>query len=285
MKKLTILKSIFTLAFLVLGIAAAFAQPSTIAGVNSETLSRHGYNSAGAAVASENTDSVTTGSVMRYYVLPDATANGSYTSPLTGTLTSTFAWTTTNPVGAGTPAGTIAQVGAIAFGNYRQVTWSGTGTIDLNAQENSATCTGPLTSIPVAIIPAPTATFGLNPTAVCTNNPVQTFTLPITVTTAVNDLPITPNGFVRINYTVFNPDNTELIAAQDLNMSEATANISVTLTGATQYGTYYVIINSVTDRISRKPATDVTGAIADNRIDMVVNRTPVTGPIYHIPNM
>jgi hypothetical protein len=274
MKKSIILRGVLSMTFIVIGISATFAQPATIP-VNGETLSQHGYNSAGTAVATENTDSVTTGSIMRYFVLPDATANPTYTSPLSGTLTDAFTWTFAGATG--TASGGNANVaGFAAFGNYQQVTWAGTGTINLSVQENSpapASCAGPLTTIPIAIIPVPTATFGLDPASVCANNPVQTFTLPVTLTTAVSD------GNLRINYTVYNPDATVLIAAQDLNIKESAASYNVTLTGATQYGIYYVVINSVTDRISRKAVTDVLGTIADNRIDLYVYRTPVTGPI------
>jgi hypothetical protein len=278
MKKATILKSLSIVTLLFIGFIGMYAQNLT---VNAESLRNHGTNAAGTPVAYEATDSVTTGSVMRYYNLPDATANPAYVSPLGGTLASSFAWTTTGATE--TAAGTIAEVtGQAAFGNYRQVTWAGAGTINLNVQETTpapANCDGALTTIPVAIIPIPTATFGANPAAVCVSSPVQTFTLPVTLTTAVND------GWVRINYTVYNPDATELIAAQDLDINESATDFDVTLTGATQYGNYYVIINSVTDRISRKPVVDVTGTITNNRIDMYVYRTPVTGPIYHVPNM
>jgi hypothetical protein len=218
---------------------------------------------------------------MRYYVVPDATANTSYTGVLTGSLTDAFNWTFTGATG--TAAGANADVaGYAAFDNYQAVTWSGTGTINLNVQESSpapASCSGTLTTIPIAILPVPTATFGLDPGSVCTNNPVQSFTLPVTLSTAVN------TGDLRINYTVYNPDATVLIAAQDLDLNESAVNFGVTLTGATQYGNYYVIINSVTDRISRKPIADIPGTITDNRIDLLVYRTPVTGNIYHLPNM
>jgi len=282
MKNFTILRGFFTAVLITVGFTAVFAQPATIPGVNGQTLSQHGYNSAGVAVVSENTDSVTTGSVMRYYALPDATANTSYTSPLGGSLTDAFSWTLTGATG--TAAGVNANVaGYGAFGNYQQVTWSGTGTIDLNVQESSpapASCPGPLTTIPVAILPVPTSTFGADPSSVCTNTPAtQTFTLPVTLSTAVSD------GDVRINYTVYNPDASVLIAAQDLDLDETEVSFDVTLTGATQYGNYYVMINSVTDRVSRKPVTDITGTITDNRIDLFVYRTPVTGRIYHVPNM
>ena len=220
MKKTIILRGVLAMAFIVIGISAAFAQPATIPGVNGETLSQHGYNGLGVVTAAENTDSVTTGSVMRYFVLPDATANPSYTVPLSGTLTDAFAWTFTGATG--TAAGVNANVAGFAsFGNYQQVTWGGTGTINLNVQETSpapASCAGLLTTIPVAILPVPTATFGADPASICANNPVQTFTLPVTLTTAVAD------GDVRINYTVYNPDATVLIAAQNLDIDESAAS-------------------------------------------------------------
>jgi hypothetical protein len=277
MKKSTIWKSLFTLTLIAFGYIGVNAQNLT---VNAETLRNHGTNATGTSVAYEATDSVTTGSIMRYYNLPDATANPAYISPLGGTLASSFVWTTSGATG--TAAGTIAQVGALTYGNYRQVTWAGTGTINLNVQETSAapaSCAGALTTIPVAIIAAPSATFGSDPTAVCFSSPVQTFTLPVTLTTAVN------SGWVRINYTVYDPTTAVFQAAQDLDINTSATGFDVTLTGATLYGTYYVIINSITDRISRKPVVDVAGTITDNRIDLVINRTPVTGPIYHIPNI
>ena len=281
MKKSTVLKSLFVLALIGFGLNS-FSQNLT---VNTESLRRHGYDAASALVAYESKDSVTTGSKMRYYVVPDATANPLYTGVLTGTLASTFAWFTALPTL--TAAGVSANVtGFAAFGNYQEVTWSGVGTINLNVQETSgSSCVGSITTTPIVVIAPPTATFGADPSSVCNASPVQSFTLPVTLSTSVNDLPTAPNGSVRINYTVFNPDATELIAAQDKDIIETAANFSVTLTGATQFGTYYVIINSVTDRISRKPLVDVLGSITDNRIDLVVNRTPNTGAVYHIPNM
>lgn len=219
---------------------------------------QHGNNSSGTPAATEATDSVTVGAVLQYWAEPDAlvSPNG------------VFTWTVTG-VGSQTAGGTT-NLATVTFGAA-----PATGTIAVVEGDGTCADATPI-SIDVEVIAAPTATFGADPAPVCTNNPVQTFTLPMTLSTAVQD------GLVRINYTVYNPDNSVLIAAQDANYAEATASFDVTLTGATQYGTYYVVINTASDRISRK--SSVAGVIADNQIDLVVNRTPVTGPIFHLPN-
>jgi hypothetical protein len=279
MKKLTIMRKFLILAIGLLGYISVNAQTSL--SVNSETLYQNGYNSSNttATTASEATDSVTVGSVMRYYVTPDADLNASYSGILTGTLSSSFTWALASASGV---TATFSTVGSYtAFTNYQEVTWKTTGTANLTVQETSASaasCPGSTTTIPVAVIAVPTATFGTDPSAVCATTPVQTFSLPLTLTTAVKD------GWVRINYTVYDPKGAVFTAAQDLDIKTSTTSFSVTLTGATLYGDYYVVINSITDRISRKGVTDVTGTISDSRIDMYVYKTPVTGPIYHIPN-
>jgi hypothetical protein len=258
MKKSTIWKSLATIAIMLVAGNTLFAQEVAMpAG-----LQQHGNNSSGTAVASEAIDSVAVGSVMQYWAQPDAASSSD----------NTFTWTVAPALGSQTAGGTT-NLATITFGAA-----AATGTIQV--AEGTASCPD-LTpvSIDIQVIPVPTATFGADPAAVCTNDPIQTFTLPVTLATAV------ASGTMRINYTVYNPDNSVLIAAQDLNIKESTGSFNITLSGATQYGTYYVIINSVSDHVSRKPAVDVPGAIADNRIDLVVNRTPVTGPIYHLPNL
>jgi hypothetical protein len=88
---------------------------------------------------------------------------------------------------------------------------------------------------------------------------------------------------VRVNYTVTNPDASVLSGAANIELNKGAATFNVTLTGATQYGNYTVTINSVSDRISRK--SNVAGTVTTPNITLTVLHTPVTGPIYHIPNM
>jgi hypothetical protein len=278
MRKFTSLKSLATLCLVFVGFANVWAQNpvTTEVGVS---LYKHTTNSVNPVgpVAGEAIDSVTVGSAMKYYVLPDINVNPGFVAPFTN-VASTFAWTTSLPTG--TAAGAIAAVGVFPT-NYKQVTWSGLGTINLNVVESSgAGCgSGSTTTIPVTIIRVPTVTGGAAPAAQCTSNPATvTFAVPFTLTSDIS----TPDK-VRINYTVTNPDATVLFAAANLDLAKTATTFNLTLTGATQYGNYTVTINSVSDRISRK--SSVAGTVTTPNILLTVNRIPVTGPIYHLPNI
>lgn len=102
--------------------------------------------------------------------------------------------------------------------------------------------------------------------------------VPFTLSSDVN----TPST-VRVNYTVYNPDGTVLIAAQNVELAKSITTINVTLAGATQYGQYKVTFNAVSDRISRK--SSVAGTVSTPNVLLTVNPVPVTGPIYHLPNL
>jgi hypothetical protein len=262
----------------VAGITGVFAQNPITPEIT--PLYKHTTNSTNIVgpVAGEAIDSVTTTGVMKYYVLPDINVNPGFVAPFTN-LVSTFGWTTS--VATGSAAGVIANVPSSVHANYQQVTWSGIGTINLNVVENSSTgcASGTTTTIPVTIINIPTVTGGAAPAAQCSSNPsTVTFAVPLSLTSDIS----TPDK-VRINYTVYNPDNTVLFPAANLDLAKAAATFNLTLTGATQYGAYKVTINSVSDRISRK--SSVAGSITTPDILLTVNRIPVTGPIYHLPNL
>jgi len=279
MKKFS--KLILVIVLGAIGMTQAFGQ--TTLSVNGQTLSEHGYNSGGTATALEATDSVTVGSTMNYYAIPDPTANASYTGVLTGSLTSQFNWRTNGGSGG---AGTIAPVaGFAAFTNYKAVNWTTVGTINLLVNERSpAGCSDTLNTktIPVSVVAVPTANFGTDPAAQCYSSGIVTFSLPITVTTPIN------NGSVRVIYTVFNSSNVAVSAG----LTNVTANItgstnlSVALPAGTAAGAYHATISSITDRISRKPATPVQGTfgVGNDQILMVINAIPVTGNVYHIAN-
>jgi hypothetical protein len=247
------------------------------------SLYKHTTNSADliGPVAGEASDTVTTTSTLKYYVLPDAAVNPGFAVPFTN-IVSTFTWTTSVPTGSA--AGAIAAVPTAVHGNYRQVNWTGTGTINLNAVENSTSgcASGTTTTVPIVIIAIPTATGGAAPATQCTSNPATlTFAVPVTLTSDLATAGVANR--VRVNYTVTNPDASVLLAATDVELNKGAVTFNVTLTGATQYGNYTVTINAVSDRISRKSV--VTGTVATPNITLTVFHTPVTGPIYHIPNM
>ena len=149
MKRLTIFKGLATISLVLVGIANVFAQnPIT---PEATPLYKHTTNSVDPVgpVAGEAIDSVTVTSLMKYYVLPDANVNPGFAVPFTNIL-STFNWSTSGATG--TAAGAIAVVPAAVHPNYKQVTWTGIGTINLSVVEVSTSgCTsGGSTTIPVS---------------------------------------------------------------------------------------------------------------------------------------
>lgn len=254
MKKVTFFRMAATITGMVMISSNGFSQNEVAMPAG---LLEHG-------IATESIDTVTVGATMQYWVQPDAA--------ITGT-NSTFTWTVPVALGSQT-AGTPTNLADIQFSASPVA--STAITVVETAPAGCADATP--TSFNVAVINKPTATFGTDPSGQCTNTPSSViFTLPITLTT---DLPA--GNPLTVNYTVTNPDASVLIPANDYNIMEATGTISVTLTGASQYGTYTVTINSVNDRISTK--SNVVGTITDASIALVVNRTPVTGPVFHKKN-
>lgn len=263
MKKSTIFKMTAALAILFVGYANSWGQE--LANPDVTNFRQHGTNNGNTVVATENTDSITVSAVMRYWAQPD---------PAVANAANTYAWTITPALGSQT-GGTTTNIATVTFGNA-----PATGTIQVVETAVTGTCPGSTRSIPVEVIAKPTATGGSAPTAQCSSNPgLLTFAVPITTSTGEV---VHAFNTVRVNFTVFNPDNSQLIAAQDIELVRGATTFNVTLTGAVQYGNYKVTINSVSDRISRKSA--VAGTITTPDILLAVNRIPVTGPIYHLPN-
>ncbi len=267
MKKSTILKSLFITAFIILGFNLSAQEVLMPVG-----LHEHGKNSADAVVPSENTDSVTVGSALQYWVQPDALFIGT---------TSTFTWSIS---GLGAVGVTTTNLTTVTFGVV-----SGLGTI--NVAETSpipSSCPGSTRTINFNVIKVPTADFGIDPAAQCASAAALTFTLPITVTTDIAGA--SPASAVKVIYTVYDKSNAAVAGLSNISAdlsAGAARTLTVVIPAGSTAGTYYAKISSITDRISRKPAIDIEGAFAVNndRIDLVVNPVPVTGPIFHVPNM
>ncbi len=226
----------------------------------------------------ENIDSVTIGAQLQYYVQPDPLISPAYTftSPLAN-LNSTFAWTAV-PAASAT---ITSPLSASYLTNWIGVQWNALGSVNLSVVETAltGTCSGSTTTIPVLVIHVPTITGGAAPAAQCSSTPsTVSFTVPFTLTSDLN-----PPSTVRVNYTVYNPDASVLIAAQNVELANTASSIIVTLTGATQYGAYTVTFNTVSDRISRK--SSVAGTVTTPNVLLTDNPVPATGPIYHLPNM
>lgn len=245
----------------------------------------HGKNSSGATVASENIDSVTVGSTMNYFVMPDLDVNQDTDGPYDYTtnkdaLVSTFAWFTV-------PGLTITEIEA----NYVSVDFpSTTGDYTVNvSEESSAGCSSDTTTIDVKVINAPEVGY----TAAGGSED-------FCVTGADGSLSVSPSAMgVTINSDVIG--NRGIILSYQITSTSSNFNGGNPLDGTvnvadgvssfaisenlTHYGTYTITLTDITDRISRKPATDVSGSLLANTTFTVnVTRTPSTGAIYHLPN-
>lgn len=269
----TMTKSLLiALTLVLISSASMFAQELGTTGLYQNGSDHNG------TVAYENTDSVTIGSTMQYYVQPSPAISPLYvyTSPKSN-LNSSFVWTAA-PAASGS---ITSPMNGTVLTNWISINWTALGAVNLSVVETATTggCAGSTTTIPVLVIHAPTITGGVAPAAQCATNPsTVSFTVPFTLTSDV----LAPST-VRVNYTVYNPDNSVLIAAQDVELAKAATTINVPLTGAAQYGAYKVTFNTVSDRISRK--SSVNGTVTTANVLLTVNPVPTTGPIYHLPNL
>jgi hypothetical protein len=288
------IKTVIVFIALVLFSAKTIAQnPITVESVDLYKYTTNSSNVVG-PLAAELTDTVTTGSSMRYYIIPSA-LNTLYTlsagGVLGGSLSSTFNWSLSGATGSA--GGTINAVAAptdySAFTNYKNVAWSGIGTINLNAREqSSAGCLSPVTTTtPVAIIAVPTVQYSSTSSGVCTSGTdgsvgYSLTGLPITWTSSVSGL-----RNLKVNVIV-SCSNVGFGAPQTFN------NITVTETGvgtgtfivpiALEYfGVYTITLTTANDRISVKCGTNGTvGALTV--YNFTLGLTPSSGDVFHRPN-
>jgi hypothetical protein len=284
MKKSTIWKSFIAIAFLMAGFALHAQSPATV-NDGSSTLAQFGLNSAGNASAHEYVDSLTTGAAsVKYLVYPDSTLSPLYnfTTSATANLNSHFVWSVAPGAGV-----TIDTVNAGYASNYALISYPTPGALPANyvlsvyEKVNSGSCVDATPrSYAVRLINIPTVTGGTAPGPQCSNTPVVTFAIPVTLT---SDLAVAGlANRVRVNYTITGP-GAYASGPTDVDLDKTATSFNVTLTGATTYGVYTITINSVSDRISRKSA--VAGTITTGTMSLIVNKVPVTGPVYHIPNI
>lgn len=255
------------------------AQPNSVT-PETDVLYQHGRNSGGVD-PQENTDSVTVGGTTKYYVLPDAVVNPGfdYNTDLFANIISTFNWTVT-------PA--IASGGAQAVGtfpsNYKQITWTSTGTGTISVTETAAAsqggCTGSTTTINVEVIAAPDVTAVSVPNTTCHSGTIPyALTCPnatLTISSAVNG-----NKGVVVNWSLTGPSGFTPVTNQTANLGNSTT-LDLSSVTLTHPGTYTLTINWVTDRIATK--SGLTQIADGTSTTFVVTAAPNTGPIYHIPN-
>lgn len=262
--RITMQMIVFALATMSL----AIAQPTN--------LKPHGDNSLGATVESEDIDSVTVGSTMRYFVMPDALANPGYdfsTNP--GALVSTFDWWTDN----------TATVTDNTAENDVNIQWTATGSDVINVTELGASCNGlDTTTINVKVINKPEAGFNHATYAddICTTDPGEViYNFPVSLSTDVN------TGNIRVHLTVLNSTTSTTIFDGDLDLSDSDTQVTVgdgTNGTFDNYGAITVTMTSVSDRISRKSSVDGTLTSGADVFTYTIVRPPSTGTIYHLPN-
>jgi len=228
-------------------------------------LYQFGKNSSNVVTANENIDSVTVGGVLQYWAKPD---------PSVLNPANTYAWTLTPALGSQT-AGSPTDLATMTF--------TGTGTGNITVTETSSNgCVGTVVSIPVTVIPAPTisdVTFSAISCPATGTTPPYTVAGPIATLTISSEV----NGEKRITvvYNITGP------GGSFVNIVGAIANVgngtTIDLTGVNlpDPGTYTMEIVSVTDRVSQKSGVTTT---LNANYTFTVNRTPITGPIFHVPN-
>lgn len=277
-------------AIILLNLSAFSVYAQNPLNVESVDLYKHGTNSGNPVgpVASEATDSVTTGSIMKYYVIPDATVNPGYTGILSGTLNSTFNWTATNVTGSA--AGVINGVtGYLTYLNYKQVAWSGTGTIDINAQEvsDSGCASSTIITVPVAIIAAPTVQFSKTDSGICRTEADGSINYNLTNIPVSWSSSVSGSRQLKVNISIActNPgfggtQNHNNISINETGAGTGTFNLPISLN---YYGSYTITLTNISDRISSK--SDVSGIIGGaDEFTFALNKTPVTRPVLHVPN-
>ena len=222
----------------------------------------------------EETDSVTIGSTLQYFVMPDPAVNAGYDySTNRGALVSTFDWWTSN----GLESGIVDNGGE----ELVDITWSTLGADILYVTEIGANCdASDTTDVPIRVINVPTAAFGGTDSAFCTTDPsLHDFDFPITATTDVAD------GKLRFEIAVSHATLGANFYTNTIDFDKDTnASFNVPAGTFTAYGVYTVVISNITDRISRKPATDILGTSTQDTYTVTINTTPNTGNIYHVPN-
>ncbi len=253
-------------------------------------------------------DSVTVGTTTPYWVEPDSYYHPNFAS--TGALTANFTWTW-----AVAPAGPTMS----ATNNYVEIAWPAQGLFNVTVFETAPAamggCSSADTNAYVRVIASPTVGFTAdNPGTiiganlnVCESDTRLNDIVQASITTVAG---ATPQVQLEYTYEVETEDAGGTTTQQSINEFLFTAGNQVTGINTATYnlmrpaGGYAVIggettiytytISGVTDRISRKSdyLVNPTGANTGWRpydtttetIVITVNPTPVTGPIYTIPN-
>ena len=269
--------SIVALAFCLIGNVYGQTPPNNVT-IDSKAYYQHGYNSSGGPnLPQEERDSVTVTSVIKYFVLPDPTANPGYNPANTldfANVKSSFAWSLKNSLGT-TNSSTTPVIA---------VTWNNIGIDSVKVRETPSTgCIGSGTSIPVAVIKIPEIAFSIKNSKYADSACYSQIDASTKYQFAMTVSAESPQ--VLVDYTV-TKDGLPYSSLNDTNVKVVGGNITLSFT---EYGRYEVTITKVSDRVLRKTnesGNSILGIItpAGAKFAYHVMRPVQTGPIYRLPN-
>jgi hypothetical protein len=261
-------------------------------------LFEHGYTSAGdPAPATEAIDSVTVGSTMPYFIMPDVNYNSTYFAQSSYSATdlteSTFNWTISKSA-----TGTIAAKAKndTDTSPWVEIKWNDTDLVNVTMIEESqsGSCTSDPVVIPVQVIQKPEIKFGeisgeRKFTECVPTLGAHSYAFPVVpLTNAV----ISESWDVFVTYDVtFTPLNG--IPGSPQSGTAPVSNGSFTLDELVldDYGTYTIVITGISDKTSKKctfeggeTAFNLSNNIADETFAYTMLPKPQPGKAYHVPN-
>jgi hypothetical protein len=232
-------------------------------------MHQFGKNSSDAITTAENTDTVTVGAVMQYWAQPDPA--------LVASPVNTYGWTIAPALGSQT-AGGATNLATITFGAA-----AATGNIQVIETSKNG-CAGAAVINPIQSIAAPANTAIAFSVLGCPAGTVPYTLAGPTVTLTLADAMKAGAQQIKVTYTLTGPGGTFVnIPATTVNIAEGGSTVNLSGVNLSEPGTYTFAITALTDRISRKSSIAGTLTVASNTF--TVNRAPITGPIFHVPNM
>lgn len=316
MKQKTIFKIAVAFTISCFCITTTFGQHTvTVPAASGTTLYEKGYNVANPNTSVETKDYVTVGTKVPYLVIPDPDLNPGWAAAAVSDATtttginSTWTWSIPGTISTTTPG----------TGHFIKIDVLGTATPhtsgDITVFENSGSaCPGSTQTITLEVVAQPTASAlsvsdGVDPIAsICQSGTDGSLNVPFptfTVTKSIDaDIPV--DAAVKVKATlvftslagatttyftdaILNVNNSGVVSNSDITSAAAANSTPHTLTDFDSWGTYTLTITQISDKISRKDLNTAGGYFALNggtgySATYSVFKTPVTGPIYHLPN-
>ncbi|MDR1154108.1 MAG: hypothetical protein LBL04_05305 [Bacteroidales bacterium] len=294
--------SAVVLGLFLLGMTSAFGQisptPTDHKVTTDKILWQHGYTSAGDESDDEKIDSVTVGSTMPYFIMPDPLFNTVYFAGASYSATdlteSKFTWTVSTPANGSV---TMQNPNDNSTSPWVKIKWNITGLVDVSmTEEQGAGCESDPVPIPVRVIKKPEIRFGeisseRAVTECVTDFSTHTYDFPVE---ALSGGVISESSDVIVTYNVkFDPLNGDPSSSQPNLTANVSGGASFTLDNSVlnAHGTYTIVITKVTDRTSRKCTFEggesefLLGGDDVETFVYTMLPKPQPGKAYHVPNI